>query len=130
MADAVKLLLARTRPRAFDLAEPVLQTFIGWFRLGAGGSDHQAFPSGHVATAVGLALALGWAYPRGRWLFAGLAVLVACQRMQSDSHFLSDLLGAAALGFLAGWLFLPGGAWSGWLDRLESRWGRPGEPST
>ncbi len=121
-ADVVKLAVARTRPRAFDLGGEVLASFTGWLPLGAGGSDQQAFPSAHTATAVGLALALAWLYPRARWLVAMLAVLVACQRMCGSAHYLSDTLAGAACGLLAGATLLPGGFRSAWLDRLEARW--------
>ena len=36
-------------------------------------------------------------YPRGRRLFLGLAILVACQRMSCGAHFLSDVLCGAAV---------------------------------
>lgn len=120
-ADAVKMLVARTRPRAFDLGEPVLHSFTGWFRLGLGGSDHQAFPSAHVAVAVGFALALAWLYPKARWMLAILAVLVACQRIEGRAHFLSDTLTGAALGFAAAAVLLPGGCCAWGLDWWEDR---------
>jgi undecaprenyl-diphosphatase len=62
----------------------------------------QSFPSGHAATAAGLAVALAVLYPRGRWLFAVLAVLAALQRVEVQSHFPSDVLAGAALGCLTG----------------------------
>jgi membrane-associated phospholipid phosphatase len=121
-ADVVKLLVARSRPyRAFELHQGLIETFGGWFPLGRGGSSLQSFPSAHTATAIGLALALAWLYPRGRWLFAGLAVLVACQRLQCGAHFLSDVLAGAAVGWLAASAFLPGGFLAGGFDRFEQR---------
>lgn len=98
-ADCVKMLIVRARPHSFDLnSGGVWDTFGGFLLFGAGGSKMQGFPSAHTATAVGLAVGLAWLYPRGRWLFATFAVLVACQRMQSGAHFLSDTLFGAALG--------------------------------
>jgi membrane-associated phospholipid phosphatase len=65
----------------------------------------QSFPSGHTATAVGLALALSSLYPGGRRLFALLAVLAASQRVLFDAHFLSDTLVAAGIAcFVAAFL--------------------------
>ena len=63
-------------------------------------SLYQSFPSGHTATAVGLAVALACAYPRGRWFFAGMALLAACQRVGDGHHFLSDTLAGASVAFL------------------------------
>jgi membrane-associated phospholipid phosphatase len=100
LANVVKVCLVRVRPHDFSFAGTVWDTFGAWFPLGRGGSGHQSFPSGHTATAVGLALALAWLYPRGRWLFAVLAGLVACQRVAAADHYLSDVLAAATLGSL------------------------------
>ena len=119
-ANVVKMCVARSRPREFDCSLGVLESFRGWFSLGAGGSGAQSFPSAHTATAVGLALALAWLYPRGRWLFAALAVLAAFQRLQSSAHFLSDTLVGASLGWMVAMILLPGGIGAGRFDRLEA----------
>jgi membrane-associated phospholipid phosphatase len=118
-ANGVKLLVARVRPRYFDFSGTLQDTFGRWLPLGAGGSAQQSFPSAHAATAIGLAIALGWLYPRGRWLFAALAVLVACQRMEGGNHYLSDTLVGAAIGWAVAMPFL-GNAWlASRFDRLE-----------
>ncbi len=119
-ANGIKLVIARTRPYAFDFEGGALATFGGWFPFLRGGAAVQSFPSGHTATAVGLAAALAWLYPRGRWTFAVLAVLVACQRMHSGSHYLSDVLVGGALGLI----FARACLGPGWLatsfDRFEA----------
>ena len=119
-ANGVKMLIARTRPRFFDFEESVAATFNGWFPLGSGGAPWQSFPSAHVATAVGLAVALAWLYPRGRWAFATLAVMVGCQRMHSQSHYLSDVLVGAAVGLAVGRACLGPGWLARQFDRLEA----------
>lgn len=102
-ADIIKLLVARTRPRDFDMATgTVAETFRGWFPLGTGGSALQSFPSAHTATAVGLALGLSVLYPRGRWWFFTLAALVGCHRIDSSAHYPSDVFVGAAVGLIAG----------------------------
>lgn len=99
-ANLVKLLISRSRPGSTDLAHLAgWQTFSGWLPLGANGSGWQSFPSAHTATAVGLALALSWLYPRGRLLFAGFAMAVAAQRVLGGAHFPSDVLAGAAVGW-------------------------------
>ncbi len=99
VASLIKLLVERTRPRAFDLSSGrVWDTFAGWLPGTSVGSSGQSFPSAHTATAVGLAIALGWAFPKARWTFALVALLVACQRMQERAHFASDVLAGAAIG--------------------------------
>ncbi len=95
-ANVCKLLVTRQRPKAFDLSEAVVSSFRG-IPGNAGSSELQSFPSGHAATAFGLAFALSLTYPRGRYLFALLAVLAASQRVLSGAHFLSDTLAGAGI---------------------------------
>lgn len=113
-ANLVKLAVARTRPRTLDLAVAnVGETFVGWFPFLAGGSGHQSFPSAHSTVAVALAVALSLAYPRGKWLFGGLALCACLQRVACQAHFASDVLCGAALGWAIAWLVAgwPARAW-------------------
>jgi membrane-associated phospholipid phosphatase len=96
-ADVVKMLVARARPHHFDLAGSVWSTFCGWLPLTTAGSGGQSFPSGHTATAAGLALALVTLYPQARGVFLLLPIAVAYQRVDSGAHFLSDVLCGAAV---------------------------------
>lgn len=104
VADGCKLLVSRQRPLAFDLNSHAVESF-----MGIPGSlslrDLQSFPSGHTATAFGLALGLSYLYPHGRGIFIGIAVLAALQRVLFDAHFLSDTLVTAGIAcFLTGML--------------------------
>jgi len=118
-ANLVKMSIMRIRPRHFDLAGDVWASFGSWFPLASAGSPGQSFPSGHTATAFGLAAVLGWLYPRGRVYFFCLAVLVAVQRMVAGAHFLSDVLVGAGLGVGLGIWFTGQRRWIGWLDRWQ-----------
>lgn len=124
-ANLGKMLVVRMRPNywlddAYAVGDSVLDTFVGWLPLGHSESVLQSFPSGHTATAVGLALALSWLYPRGRWLFAFFALLVALQRVVVDAHFLSDVCTGAAVGWIVGQLCLRGPIAKWGFDRWES----------
>ena len=123
IALSCKLLLERNRPIRTPLSSiaGVAETFGEWFPGSSAGSAWQSFPSGHAATAIGLALGLTWLLPRGKWLFAALVVLVALQRIASGYHYLSDTLWGAAIGWLIASIWLPGGWLSGYFDRLEAR---------
>jgi membrane-associated phospholipid phosphatase len=108
IADGFKLVVARLRPGAAD-SSGAAETFLAWLpllQLDALGHPYgralQSFPSGHAATAVGLAIALAALYPRGRWLFVTLAALACFQRMEAQAHFASDVLSGAAIGCLVG----------------------------
>ena len=120
-ADVVKLLIARQRPHGVDFHGTVWDTFGQCFPFLSAGSGGQSFPSAHTATAIGLAAALIWLYPRGRWLFATLAVLVACQRLDTGAHYLSDTFCGAAVGCLVAVACLERGRLPALFDQLEHR---------
>ena len=134
IVQVVKHLIPRIRPNAFDPSAGVLSTFLPWRTLtleeidSRGSSVIQSFPSGHTATAVGLAFGLAWLYPRGRWLFAFFAALAAAERIQSSAHFVSDTLAAAAIGCLTAGLVLRGHGLGQWFARLEAGGGRRDAP--
>ena len=125
LADGVKLIIARRRPVMTDLDSSVWETFLGWRAAMSQTDLHddavQSFPSGHAATATGLAVALAILYPRGRWLFAGLALLAALQRIEVEAHYLSDVLAGAAVGCLVGALCQFDVGLGRLFTRLESR---------
>jgi len=71
----------------------------------------RSFPSGHAATAWGLAIGLSFIFPRGWWLFAMLAVTASLQRLVSGAHYPSDVLAGAAIAFLSSSLTLGIATW-------------------
>ena len=116
LANLIKLLVLRSRPRASNLIDgTVWDTFGGWFQRDLN-SRSQSFPSGHTATAVGLAVVLAAWYPRGRWLFATIAALVGLHRIQHLAHFPSDVFAGAAVGWFVAACCLRGDR-----DRFENR---------
>ncbi|MEM7314899.1 MAG: phosphatase PAP2 family protein [Planctomycetota bacterium] len=104
VADATKLIVARTRPYYLqDLGGSVADTVVEWFPVWSFEFIKQAntsFPSGHTATAFGLALGLGALYPRGRFLFLGFAMLTGVQRVSTFAHYPSDVAAGAAIACL------------------------------
>jgi membrane-associated phospholipid phosphatase len=56
------------------------------------------FPSGHADLAFATAAGLGILWPRFRWAFYALALIVAVERVAENAHWLSDTVAAAALG--------------------------------
>ncbi|MCI0361296.1 MAG: phosphatase PAP2 family protein [Planctomycetaceae bacterium] len=120
LANAIKLLVARQRPRFADAGGQVLDTFVGWLPFFSVDYRLQSFPSGHTATAVGLAVALSALYPRGWWLFASFAALAGFERIQSQSHFLSDVLVGASIGCLVGAACTASTRYGRWLGAVES----------
>jgi membrane-associated phospholipid phosphatase len=127
VADLLKMLVIRIRPNdlPFPFPDSVWKTFGDWWPMLSAASEYQSFPSAHTATAVGLAAALIWLYPQGRWLFVALAGLVGCQRIASGAHYPSDVLLGAAAGCLVAALLLSIGWLPQWLSACERRWGGP-----
>lgn len=102
MADLVKLMVTRVRPRALDLAaaSSVAETFDRAVASvpDPGHGDLASFPSGHAAVAAGFATMLAWRYPHGTGVFATFAALAAAQRVFASAHYPSDVCFGAALG--------------------------------
>ena len=82
---AVKLAVGRERPN------------------GEGGRTNSAFPSGHAANAFAWAAVLerhyGW---KGAVPAYAVASVIGLSRVQENKHWLSDVVGGAALGYLSG----------------------------
>ncbi|MBA4029550.1 MAG: hypothetical protein C0478_01330 [Planctomyces sp.] len=108
-ADVAKQLVERQRPRDLELTNPEVQVTIrSLLPILEGRIASHSFPSGHTATAFGLTVALAACYPRGRIWFFILGCLVGIQRVESLSHYPSDVFGGAAIGLLIGWLVVDG----------------------
>jgi membrane-associated phospholipid phosphatase len=103
-ATILRVLFGRTRP----LNHEVLPGFYGLWHDGhwiIGQFKFSAFPSGHAASAVGLAAA-AWLLHRG-WgaVLAVYAAAVMWSRIALECHHLSDVLASALLAIpLAIWL--------------------------
>jgi membrane-associated phospholipid phosphatase len=120
--DLLKISVARVRPKHFNFTGTVSDTFHSFFPGVTGGSQIQSWPSGHTAMAAGFCLALSTVFPRGRWLFISLAVLVALQRIDSGFHYLSDTVFATAVAYGV-WIVVFGhGRVGRMFDRIEARW--------
>ena len=124
-ATCLKLLVARTRPieflPAFRKGEMV-ETFGDWLPIVTQGSTTtaiQSFPSGHTATAVGLAIGLSWLYPHARWYFLVIAILAGMQRLFTEAHYVSDALFGAAVGSAIAFLCTGSGYLGRFFDRFE-----------
>ncbi|MCS7237097.1 MAG: phosphatase PAP2 family protein [Thermoguttaceae bacterium] len=102
LVNVIKQLVPRYRPRHFDFALTIWESFGATVAPDGRSSTIESFPSGHTATAIGLAIGLSWLWPEGRVIFWGLALLVGLQRVETGAHFLSDVLAAAGLSCFVG----------------------------
>lgn len=104
-AELTKLIVRRRRP--YELGEYVFRPFTErTFSTGGLG-----MPSSHALVAFGAAAVLSRIYPRARVIWWGLAWGCGLTRVASGAHFLSDVVGAAVIGWLVGAL-----VWK-WRDR-------------
>jgi membrane-associated phospholipid phosphatase len=92
LAQFVKHVVGRARPK---LMETMGAFHFDLFSIKA---SLASFPSGHTASAFGLALALGLIERRLAPLLLALATLVAAARVTLGAHYLSDVVAGAALG--------------------------------
>ncbi len=93
----LKHLIGRPRPRfthqeAFDYGP-------SW----QGGFD--AFPSGHASASFAVAAVLARSFPTWRGAWYGGALLVCLGRVVRGSHFPTDVLAGAVLGFFIGYVW-------------------------
>ncbi len=106
VADILKVVIGRTRPKLLFLEGTYDFTWFGWH------ADHWSFPSGHAATAAALMTALWCLWPRALWLYVAAAALVATARIATGQHYLSDAIAGVVIGVLvtrvvALWLLRP-----------------------
>jgi lipid A 4'-phosphatase len=92
LADLLKLVVGRTRPKLLFATGAYDFTWFGWH------PDHWSFPSGHAATAAALMTALWCLWPRPLWLYIAAAALVAMSRVVTGQHYLSDVIAGAVIG--------------------------------
>jgi undecaprenyl-diphosphatase len=105
VADIIRVIFGRTRPLAHTP-----QGFYGIWQNGhwiAGKFEFSSFPSGHAATAAGLAAA-AWLVHRGWGTFATIyALAVMWSRIALQCHHLSDVLTSTVLGITMAVLLKP-----------------------
>ncbi len=66
------------------------------------GSGSGSFPSNHALNNAAAAVIASAFYPHLRWVFWSLVVLIAFTRVYVGVHWVSDVVGGAAIGALAG----------------------------
>jgi len=97
LAQIPKHLIGRPRPR-FTHQDP--------FQFGpslTGGLD--AFPSGHTSATFAVVTVLAKYFPNGSWLWYGVALFVGISRVGRESHFPTDVLAGAFLGYILGYIW-------------------------
>lgn len=126
VATVLKMFVLRLRPSQINLDLATIET-AWWWRfdwtldhVAMFDASARSFPSGNMATALALTIGLCLAVPRGRWLFVLFCGLTVMQRMQSESHFFSDVVGGAVAGLLWSYICIHPKLFGSLFDKMES----------
>ncbi len=126
VATVLKMFVLRLRPSQINLDLATVET-AWWWRfdwtldhVAMFDASARSFPSGNMATAIALTIGLCLAVPRGRWLFVLFCGLTVMQRMQSGSHFFSDVVGGAVAGLLWSYVCIHPSLFGSLFDKMES----------
>jgi undecaprenyl-diphosphatase len=103
IADILKFLIGRARPKLFDHGGSL------HFEPFTAAHDFNSFPSGHSTTMGAIAMVLMLWFPRARIPVFLLCAFLAVTRIAARAHYPSDVVAGFALGalyalFLARWL--------------------------
>jgi hypothetical protein len=93
--NLLKRSIDRTRPKL--IAE-------GRYERGPGKrfeSDYNSFPSGHTASAIAVARAMGRDYPEHQTLALAAASVTSAVQVVRSNHYLSDVAAGATIGLVA-----------------------------
>jgi len=96
IATILKVLIQRTRPfetLSLPLVQGVDYAFSFW---------NTSFPSLHTAAVFSLVPILDKEFPKLKWFWIPLALLISSSRVYLGMHYLSDALAACLLGLLVG----------------------------
>jgi membrane-associated phospholipid phosphatase len=66
------------------------------------GDDTGSFPSGHAARILGFASVFWLTMPRGRWLYAIIALPMLVALIAMNYHFVGDVIAGSTLGAIIG----------------------------
>lgn len=85
-------------------ARPFLERGVAEYSPMTLSGEYASFPSGHTSYAFCVATIFFIYWPRTRWPILIWAPAVAFERILTDKHFLSDVLGGAAIGVFSAWI--------------------------
>lgn len=94
LTQILKHSLSRPRPRMMDTTP--------WEIRPSFESGLDSFPSGHTSSSFSIATVLAVYFPKGRYLWFGIASFVSLCRVIKGSHFPTDVLGGLLIGIGSG----------------------------
>jgi len=91
---AIKAIVQRPRPFEYLNTTSIIPTQLS------------SFPSGHAIIFFAMIPMLSKNFPKIKWIFWVVAILVGLSRIYLEVHYLSDVLAGAIIGYSIGLLFL------------------------
>lgn len=99
LKSVLKIVFGRYWPMTWIHHNPsLIRDGVYGFKWLHSGAIYGAFPSGHSAVMAAGMVALSLNYPKLRWLFFLLWLIVAIGLVGMNYHFVSDVIGGGALG--------------------------------
>lgn len=117
--QVIKWMTGRARPFRTLSGDSAVLTPFEFHPFPSLDAKNLCFPSGHAALAFATAACLSILWPKWKWVFYPLALLVAAERVMENAHWLSDTVAAAALG-IGGVYIMRRVWWDKYLRRNES----------
>jgi membrane-associated phospholipid phosphatase len=103
--NALKFIFGRTWPETWVQNNPsFIRDGVYGFHFMHGGTAYQSFPSGHMAATCTVISVLWIRYPRFRWFYLIVGLLIGAGLVGANYHFLSDVIAGAFVGLSSGWL--------------------------
>jgi membrane-associated phospholipid phosphatase len=103
LKNVLKDIFGRYWPATFVCNNPSLVSNhaygFNWFKAG---TTYASFPSGHTTFIFSFSVSMWFLFPKLRWLWALLTILVTLGLIGMYFHFVSDVIAGAILGSLVG----------------------------
>lgn len=114
LTNLLKRLIGRGRPTVYDEVGPFsFQNIVNDWTF-------QSFPSGHSATALGIAFTIGFVWPRSFFPLLIVGLLVAISRVPVGMHYPTDVFAGCVVGMLGAYVVRNLFARKGWLFHQQA----------
>jgi len=110
----IKRIIGRSRPVRFE------DVGAFDFRYLLNDWTYQSFPSGHTTTAIAIAFAFGFLWPRLFPILLVIGIVVGISRVPVGMHYPTDVVGGAVVGMLGAYATRNVYAARHWIFRVEA----------
>ena len=101
--ESLQIAFGRNWPETWiDKNPSLIGTGAYGFHFFAGDEEFGSFPSGHAARTLAFFTPWWIAYPKGRWIYGTISLMICLALIGMNYHFLGDVIEGAFLGALVG----------------------------